>query len=159
MAAGGALLAAGLRQFDSAALGRAPRVGLGYPRVMRPVSRPWIIGSTLLFLALELLLAGLVPQLLEGRFVGHVMSLRIEALLMVTSFFVGGFIVGVISPGPRLVEPAIGAAVVVAAGFLIALFSPVAFLRWDPGRIALGSVVAFGLALYGAHLGEKLTGN
>jgi hypothetical protein len=125
----------------------------------RPVSKPWIAISILIFMALELLLGGLVSDMLEGRTTSHMLKLRIELALSLLSFLFGGFLVGVFSPGPRLVEPAVGAAVTVVFTFLISFFTPVAFLQASGGRILIGGVMAFGVALFGAHFGEKLTGN
>jgi hypothetical protein len=62
-------------------------------------------------------------------------------------------------PGARLVEPAIGAAITVVFTFLISFFTPVTFFAAEPGRMLFGSGIAFVPALFGAHLGERITGN
>ena len=87
------------------------------------------------------------------------LQLRLELGLSLLSFVIGGFLVGVLSPGPRLVEPAIGAAATVVFTFLISFFTPVAFLQASGDRILIGGALGFGVALFGAHIGEKLTGN
>ncbi len=125
----------------------------------RPISKGWVAASIVIFLGLELLLGGLVTDLIADRTTSHMLEMRLELILSLLSFLVGGFVVGVFSPGPRLVEPAIGAAVTVAFTFLVTAFTPVAFLRAPADRILIGGILAFGVALFGAHLGEKLTGN
>lgn len=125
----------------------------------RSFSRRWLLFSILIFTGLELLIGGWLASIFAGRNVSHMLSLRVELLMSLASYFVGGFLVGLISPGPRLVEPAIGAAVSVVFTFLIAFFTPVIFFHADPSRMFVGGVLAFLIALAGAHFGEKLTGN
>jgi hypothetical protein len=125
----------------------------------RPFSRRWLLSSIVIFTGLELLLGGWLASVFAGRNVSHMLSLRVELFLSLASYFGGGFVVGLISPGPRLLEPAIGAAVSVVFTFLIAFFTPVIFFHADPSRMVVGGVLAFGVALFGAHLGERLTGN
>lgn len=125
----------------------------------RPFSRSWLLASIAIFVAIELLLGGWAAHMLAGRQVSHMLSLRVELFMSLLSFGVGGFIVGLISPGKRLVEPAIGAAVSVVFTFLISVFTPITFIAAAPGRMLVGGAIAFVIALFGAHLGEKLTGN
>ena len=125
----------------------------------RPVSRAWLAASVLIFTVLELLLGGWLASVFAGRNVSHMLALRVELLMSLGSYFLGGLIVGLISPGKRLLEPAIAAAISVLFTFLIAFFTPVIFFHADPSRMVVGGVVAFLIALFGAHLGEKLTGN
>ena len=113
----------------------------------------------MIFVALELLLGGLVAHLLAGRNISHMLGLRIELALSLLSFLTGGFLVGVLSPGLRLIEPAIGAGVTVVFTFLIAFFTPVTVLAADPNKILIGGIAGFAVALFGAHLGERLRGN
>jgi hypothetical protein len=125
----------------------------------RAISWSWVAASLLVFLVIELLVGGLVASMLAERSVSHMLSLRIELLMSLVSFLGGGLIVGLISPGPRLVEPAIGAAITVVFTFLISFFTPITFFAAEPGRMLIGGGIAFGLALFGAHLGERITGN
>ena len=126
---------------------------------LRPISRPWIVASILIFVALELLFGGATAYFLSGRNISHMLGLRIELAMSLLSFFLGGFVVGLISPGMRLIEPAIGASVTVVFTFLIAFFTPITVLAADPSRMLMGGLAAFLVALFGAHLGERLTGN
>lgn len=124
----------------------------------RGISTPWIFASMGIILAFELLLGGVLPHLLAGRFVAHPTALKIQVLLMLVSFFLGGFIVGLVSPGVRLAEPAIGAAASVGITFLFTAFTPLVFYRFSMGRLLVGAIVAFLIAMAGAHLGERATG-
>jgi len=125
----------------------------------RPISTKWIVLSFLVFMAFELLLGQGLTRLLTGSTTSHMLMLRLEMLLMSASFLAGGFLIGVVSPGPRLIEPAIGAAITVVFTFLIAFFTPVVFYQASLSRMLIGGVIGFGVALFGAHLGEKVTGN
>jgi hypothetical protein len=69
------------------------------------------------------------------------------------SYFLGGLVTGLISPGITIREPAISAVIVTAVGIVFDV------TRSVPGRILwliLSSVVAFILAVAGAKIGEKL---
>lgn len=119
------------------------------------LSARWIGISYGVFIASELLLGGLVAKVIAGRFVGHVSQLRLEAILILVSYYLGGFLVGFASPRVRVAEPAIGAALSVATTFVIAFFSPLGFLSFKAARVLAGGVIAFLLALAGARTGEK----
>lgn len=122
----------------------------------RSLSWTWVLLSFLVYIALELLLGGVVLQLFTGRFVGEVTRIRIETLLIMTSFVSGGFLVGLASRRVRLLEPAIGAFLAVATTFVYALFTPVRFYGFFGRRVLFGGLLAFLLALGGAYLGEKV---
>jgi len=125
----------------------------------RPFSKAWLVASIVLFTTTELVLGGFISHAVSGRFVSHMLTLRLEMALSLASYFAGGYLVGLISPGPRLLEPAVAAACSVVFTFLISIFTPLTFFHADPSKMLLGGVLAFGVALFGAHLGEKVTGN
>ena len=118
-----------------------------------------MLASMAIFVAVELLLGGLVGGVLIGGYMSHSLRFMAEGLLHVASFFVGGFIVGVISPGLRIHEPAAGAFLSVALMLILAVFTPYTFLRFSLTRLLVGGAIAFCLALAGARLGERLTGS
>ena len=122
-------------------------------------SKKWMLASMAIFVAVELLLGGLVGEVLIGGYMSRSLRFMVEGLFHIASFFVGGFIVGVISPGLRIHEPAAGAFLSVALMLLLAVFTPYTFLRFSLTRMLVGGVIAFCLALVGARLGERLTGN
>lgn len=121
----------------------------------RGISKNWVVISYIVFISSELFLGGFVAKIIEGKFVGHVAHFRLEAILILSSYLIGGFIVGLLSPRVRVTEPAIGAALAVVTTFLITFFSPFSFLTFKSVRVLIGGVIAFFLALAGARAGEK----
>jgi hypothetical protein len=127
--------------------------------VKRPFSWKWVLISIAVFMATEALLGWLVGEFLVGRYISAPGDFRVQGILYLVSYFVGGFVVGVISPGLRLWEPAVGAFFSVASSLLIAVFMPLRFFQFSTWKLLIGGAIAFALALTGAELGEKLTGN
>ncbi len=74
--------------------------------------------------------------------------LAIAALVSFGSFAVGGYIVGLKSPGRTILEPGISAAIAVALGLLIGG-------AFTLGNLLAGGVVPFLAGLLGAYLGER----
>ena len=87
------------------------------------------------------------------------MGLRfmLQGSLQLVSFLIGGFIIGVISPGIRITEPAVGAALSVAIMLTLTVFTPYSFIHFSLTKLLIGGVIAFALALIGARFGEKIT--
>ena len=80
-------------------------------------------------------------------------------LISVAVWFVGGIIVGAISPGKTFVEPAIGALIAVIPTIsYLALTTPDGF---QPTLLAYIVTALLGVmfALFGAFLGEKISGS
>lgn len=123
---------------------------------MDRLSGRWIAASFGMFVAVELLLGGVLAKLIAGKFLGHVASLKLEAILILLSYFLGGLLIGLLSPRVRVYEPAIGAALAVAFTFIITFFTPLCFISFSMGRVLIGGGIAFALAMVGANLGEKL---
>ena len=119
-------------------------------------SRKWVLISLAVFLGVEVILGGLVGRLVLGGFVSRPLGLRIELLLMLASYFVGGLTIGLMSRSVRLLEPAIAAFLAVAVTFLYTAFTPLLFFGFSFARILVGGGIAFGLALLGADLGERM---
>ena len=122
----------------------------------RVVSRKWILISLAVFIGAEVVLGGLVGTVVLRGFVSRPLGLRIELLLMLASYFVGGLTIGLISRSVRLLEPAIAAFIAVALTFLYTAFTPLLFFGFSFGRILVGGGIAFGLALFGADIGERM---
>ncbi len=127
--------------------------------VERLFSKTWMWISVGIFTGLNLLFGELIAPLLEGAFVSMNARYTVEALLNMSSYFVGGVIVGVITPGVRLNEPALGAFLSIAIMAAVSLFTPLTFFRFRISYVLAGGFVALFLALSGAKLGERLTGN
>jgi hypothetical protein len=125
----------------------------------RPFSTPWTMASVFLFLAVELAIGIWVGPAVVGRYVSPMFHLQLQMIMHLSSFYLGGVLVGLFSPGVRLKEPAVGAALSVAVVFLISFFMPTIFYNFNFTRMAVGAVIAMVLALAGAYSGEKLMGN
>ncbi len=124
----------------------------------QPFSRKWMFGSMATFIVVELILGGLV-----GSFVGSFMSISLrfmlQGLLHLISFFCGGLIIGLVSPGIRVFEPAVAAFLSVAVMVILTIFTPYSFIHFSLSKLLIGGAIAFVLALLGARFGEKLAGN
>lgn len=116
----------------------------------------WIVLSLIIFIAVEILLGGLIGPLVIGQFVSRPLYLKLEVVLMLGSYFFGGLIVGLLSPGIRVLEPAIGAALAVIFTWLYSFFTPIRFYGFSLNRMLIGGAIAFILALIGADLGERI---
>ena len=110
----------------------------------QPFSMGWVLGSMVVFVVAQLVLAVIVGQLLIG-------------LLILISYFVGGFVIGVISPKIRIIEPALGAFASIFLVVLVSFVMPNSYIYFNWLKMFIGGAIAFALAMYGATLGEKLT--
>lgn len=126
---------------------------------MPAFSMRWAIFSAAIFLASQLTLGFWLADLVQGTRLSLHTRFLTEAVFNLASYFVGGVIVGLISPGVRIREPAFGAFLCVAAMFVVSAFTPLSFIRFSMVKLLVGGAIAFGLALTGAKLGEKLAGN
>ena len=75
------------------------------------------------------------------------------------NLFLLSLLIGAISPGLRMREPAVGAFCSVALMLGLTLFTPYSFIRFSLTKLLLGGIIACFLAYWGAELGEKLTGH
>ena len=122
-------------------------------------SKLWMIISFFVFIASELILGGLVGELVVGRYISIQLRFMLQGVLNLISFFIGGFIIGLLSPGIRIYEPAAGAFLSVLVVMVLTLFTPFSFIHFSMAKVIIGGGIAFFLALSGAKLGEKLAGN
>lgn len=111
------------------------------------------------FVGIELVLGALVGELLLGNAFSYNLRFLLQGLLNIASYFLGGLLIGAVSPGLRLREPAVGAALAIVLMFSLTALTPFRFIGATGGKLVLGAAIAFCLALIGAALGEKLTGN
>ncbi|MBT4138618.1 MAG: hypothetical protein HOE48_11920 [Candidatus Latescibacteria bacterium] len=112
-----------------------------------------------IFIGIELFLGGLIGNLLVGRFMSISLKFLLQGLLNLVSFFIGGFVIGLISPGIRIHEPAVGAFLSVSLMLCITFFTPYSFIHFSFTKVIIGGAIAFFLALSGAKLGERVIGN
>ncbi len=124
----------------------------------QPFSKKWMFASMAIFLTMEILLGGLAGNLVSG-YVSISLRFLVQGLLNLVSYFVGGVIIGLISPGIRIYEPAAGAFLSVALMLCLSLFTPFSFIHFSLTKMLIGGGIAFFLALAGARLGEILVGN
>jgi hypothetical protein len=75
-------------------------------------------------------------------------QLALSALISIASFAIGGYIVGVKSPGRTILEPGISAAVAVVVGLLLSG-------AFTLGNLLAGGLVPFLAGLLGGYLGER----
>lgn len=130
------------------------------PRQSQPFSTWWMIASVLIFTGMEIAIAlMLAPAIFAGRLASPMLQMRMQVIMHLTSFLIGGLLVGVISPRVRMMEPAVGAFIAVALVFLMSVFMPYSFFHWEWSKIAAGGGIAFAIALFGAYTGEKWMGN
>ena len=121
-------------------------------------STRWFVMSIGIFLFTEIALGILAGNLLQG-YTTQMVHYRIQVILHLTSFLLGGFVVGAISPGIRITEPALAAFCSVGLTMIFAWFVPQIFLRLELSKLFLGGGLAFVLAFSGAMAGEKFVGN
>lgn len=113
----------------------------------------------LAFIAAELVVGGLLGELIFGRMLSINTSFLLQGLLNMAGFVIGGFAIGVLSPGRRILEPAAGAAATLVLIAITALFVPYRYLGYANSSLVVASLLAAALAAGGAYTGEKLTGN
>jgi len=125
----------------------------------RSFSTFWLVVSIVLFCTIEIVIGGYVGPVLLGKFVSRMLLLKMEVLLNLGSYFLGGILIGVITPGVRIYEPAVGAAVSVFLALAISIFLPHSFLHLSVNKVLIGGGIGFFLAFAGARIGERFMGN
>lgn len=135
-------------------------VNMDAPEQSQPFSWAWVTATVLIITAMEIGIAIVIsPALLASKLASQMVQLRLDMIMHLGSFLLGGWFVGIISPRVRMWEPAVGAAIAVIIVFLMSFFLPHSYLRWDWSKIFVGGGIGFGLALAGAYTAEKWMGN
>ncbi len=117
----------------------------------------WVFGSMAVFVVAQLVLSVLFGQILLGSRIPVGLQQVVQGLLMLVSYFVGGFLVGVVSPGVRMLEPALGAFLSIFLVVFVSFVLPSSYIHFQWLKLIIGGVIAFALALFGAKLGEQIT--
>ena len=125
----------------------------------RPFSMKWMLISMVIFIGTELVLGGLVGEYLLGRYMSISLKFTLQGLLNLVSYFIGGLVVGFISPGLRISEPAVGAFLSVGIMLTLTQLTPYRFMDFSLTKLIIGGFIACFLAFVGAELGERLSGN
>lgn len=115
--------------------------------------------SVAVFTLTEVAIGAVLGPLVLGRFVTPMLRLRVEMVLHLASYFAGGFVVGVLTPGVRLAEPAVGAMLSVVLSFLMSFFLPHSFFHFSIDKILVSGTLACLLAAFGAFCAERALGN
>ncbi len=130
---------------------------MAYGESRKKFSWPWVFISVAVFIGIELFFGGFVARAVRGRFVGGIMWFKLEMIMMLASYFVGGMVVGILSPGVRIFEPAVGAFLAVLFTLIYSFFTPmVRCFGFSSDRALIGGAIVFVLALLGADFGERL---
>jgi Na+/H+-dicarboxylate symporter len=124
-----------------------------------PFSKKWMWISFSTFIVIEILLGVFLGQFIVGKYLSIHLNFLMQGLLNLLSYFIGGIIIGFISPGIRKYEPAVGALLSVATMLILTFFTPYSFLHFSFTKLVVGGIIAFFLALSGAKIGERFSGN
>ncbi len=84
-------------------------------------------------------------------------SILAEAVFNIITYYLGGFIVGVVSPKVRVMEPAVGAVLAMILVHSVGMWMPVSFIHFNVGKVVVMGILVFCLAWAGAVHGEKFT--
>lgn len=125
----------------------------------QPFSIKWVVLSMIVFVVVELLLGVLLGHFVVGKYASINLKFVLQGVLNLSSYLIGGFIIGLVSPGIRVYEPGVGAFLAIALMLGLTLFTPFAFIQFNAIKLLLGGGIAFCLALAGAMWGERLAGN
>lgn len=122
----------------------------------------WVIASLFVYLGMQVVF-GIAAQnfVLPYIVAGHTRFLT-EGLLITMGFYIGAFLLGVFSPGRRMLEPVMAAVFAVLIAFSVSHFTPQmgGWFRIDGlGMAAVGSFLAATFSGFGVYSGEKLMGN
>ncbi|PTQ90953.1 hypothetical protein [Agitococcus lubricus] len=123
----------------------------------QPFSWGWVFSSMVIFVIAQLILSFFIGQMILGHYIAHGLKQVVQGLLMLSSYFLGGFIIGLISPKIRIIEPALGAFLSIFLVVFVSFVLPNTYIHFQWLKLLIGGVIAFALAMYGATLGEKLT--
>ena len=126
---------------------------------VQPFAWRWVFGSMLLFIVLELALGEGMAHLLSGRVLSDGTSLLMRNGLQLSAFFMGGAIIGVVSPRLRILEPALGAVGCMGLIVVMTWMTPLRFYGFGGVKLVAACAMSFGVALAGAWIGERIMGN
>lgn len=128
----------------------------------RDFSFGWVLTSTVGYLVVQVFLGILAQMFVLPFIVAKHTQFFTEGLIIILGFYIGAFLIGVISPGRRVVEPVLGAICAIAAAFSVANFTPQmgGWFRYDGvGTMATAALLAATFAGFGCYSGEKLMRN
>ncbi len=111
----------------------------------------WVGVSVAIYLGLQAVILGILPLVIDQYDPQGLPGLLISAAV----WFVGGIVVGVLSPGKTFIEPAVGALVAVVPTILF--LAHIADVRQlSVAAYVVGGLLGVMVTLFGAFLGEKI---
>lgn len=121
-----------------------------------------MILSTILYLITQIVLGVGAKVLVMPFIVADYTRSLTEGLIIILGFYIGSFIIGVFSPGRRIIEPVLGAVAAIVAAFSVSNFTPQmgGWFRVDGvAMMGTAALLAGSIAAFGSYSGEKLMGN
>lgn len=122
----------------------------------------WVILSVFGYLGLQIALSILGHLFVFPFTATKHTEMMAQGLIIIAGFYIGAFIIGVISPGRRTIEPVLGAVLAVGAAFSVSNFTPQMggwYQMQGVGSMGTAAVMAGVIAAFGAYSGEKMMGN
>ncbi|MFN8607250.1 MAG: hypothetical protein U0931_06945 [Vulcanimicrobiota bacterium] len=124
-----------------------------------PFSWGWVWASFVGFLVFQVLLSRFAtPYVTQGYQTAHFRFL-VEGAINLSAYYLGGFLIGFISPKVRLMEPAAAAFMAMFAALSVGWFTPSVWYQFGLAKFALGGLAAASMAYGGAFSAERLTGS
>lgn len=124
-------------------------------------SMNWVLLSTLFYFIMQVTLSTVVVGMVPAGAPKHT-EFMAQGIVIAFGFYFGAWLLGVISPGRRLVEPVLGAVLSVGCVFLVGTMTPQmgGWFRLDGiGKMGTAGMIAGFLAAIGVYSGEKIMGN
>jgi len=125
----------------------------------RAFSWHWVWLSMGAFLLAEILIGGVLGELVMGRMLSINTNFMLQGLLNLAGIFAGGFVIGLVSPGRRILEPAAGGFATMLLIAVLTLFVPFRFMGYAGSSLLAAGAIAAAIGAGGAYTAEKLTGN
>ena len=122
----------------------------------------WVILSVFSYLGVQVGLGMLARTFVYPNAGAKHTNFLAEGLVILMGFYLGAFLIGIISPGRRTFEPILGAFLAVLAVFSVSNFTPQmgGWLRFDGvSGMFVSGVIAAVMSGIGVFSAEKLMGN
>lgn len=148
-------------QTETSSISLAPgqRTSVFQNKRRAPFSWGWVWASFIGFLVFQVLLSRFAtPYVTQGYQTEHFRFL-VEGGINLSAYYLGGFLIGFVSPKVRTLEPATAAFFAMFTALSVGWFSPSIWLRFGMAKFILGGLVAASLAYGGAFSAERLTGS